>query len=294
MNYPRYLRYRTFLSSMVTSQKYKTTEDFFNFSEDFDILCTGSDQVWNPQCGGLNKLNPVYFLNIKQNKYKKISYAASLGAYKFNIEEKGVVSKWINDYSHISVREEYSRDEILRVSGFKEEIPVVIDPTFLLNKDEWNSVCHNIKIEEPYILLYHLNNIALIIECALQLKKKTGWKIVMMSNNISKLKGVDKNIHFCGPREFIGLIKNAQYILTDSFHGTAFSINFRKNFSSILKADNPYRCQSLLEKAQLSNRLINSIHEFNQLPINVDYSNINELEKYINHSKEVLIHFIEQ
>lgn len=294
MNYPRYIKYRRFLKSMVTKRKYKAVEDFYNFSEDFDVLCTGSDQVWNPRCGGLNKPNPVYFLNLKQRKYKKISYAASLGAYKYNNQEKEIVSKWINDYDHISVREEYSKSEIIRVSSYKQDIPVVIDPTFLLNKEDWSKICHNIIFKESYILIYHLDNISLIRECALQLKKKTGWKIVMMSNKLSRLEGVDVNVHFCGPKEFIGLIKNAQYILTDSFHGTAFSINFRKNFATILKADNPYRCKSLLDKAKLNDRLINNIQEFNQLPIETDYSHMEDLDAFINKSKETLLKFIEE
>ena len=294
MNYPRYLRYRCFLKQMVTTKKYRTIEDFYDFSEYFDVLCTGSDQVWNPQCGGLNQLNPVYFLHVKRPNYKKISYAASVGAYHYNNQEKEFVSKWINDYDHISVREEYSRNEIVRVSGYKQNIPVVIDPTFLLNKRDWSKVCHNITLKEPYILVYYLDNISLIMECAMQLKERTDWKVVMMSNKLSKLHGVDINIHFCGPREFVGLIKNAQYILTDSFHGTAFSVNLRKNFASILKPDNPYRSKTLLEKAGLTERLISNIQEFSKLPIEADYSHMESLNKYIENSKEILINFIER
>ena len=293
MNYPRFKRYRSFLSTMITHKTYNNVEEFQNITEDFDILCTGSDQVWNPKCGGLNALNPVYFLDTPKKQYKKISYAASLGAYKYSTEEATAVKKWINNYQHISVREEFTRDEIKRVSNYNQDIPIVIDPTFLLGSKALSLECNKINIGKPYILLYHLNNISLILQFAQHLKKKTGWEIIMMSNNLRKLKGVDKNIHFCGPREFIGLIKNANYILTDSFHGTAFAINFRRNFASILKTDNPYRSKSLLDKAMLGSRLIKNINEFDNLPIETDYSNITNLQKHIEQSKKILLSFIE-
>lgn len=293
MNFPRYIRYRKFLSAMVTTHKYKTIEDFQNISEDYDILCTGSDQVWNPLCSGINAINPVYFLDTYK-KYKKIAYAASLGAYKFNEAEKNVVSKLLNDYDHISVREEYTKEEVKRISNYSNEIPIVVDPTLLLDQSDWGKIANNITINQGYILIYYLDNLPLILECANYLKKQTGWQIIMMSNKFSRYAGVDKNIPFCGPREFLGLIKSANYILTDSFHGTAFSINFRKNFASILKKDNPYRAISLLEKSGLKDRLINNIQDFSKLPIKTDYSNIQNLYKHINESKNILLDFIEK
>lgn len=235
MNLPRFIRYRKFLKPMVTKRSYKSVEAFQKISENFDVLCTGSDQVWNPRCGGLNSINPVYFLDTNKKDYKKISYAASLGAYRYNEHEGHIISQWINDYTHISVREDFTKEEITRVSKYNKFIPVVIDPTFLLNKEEWFPICRNIKANNPYILIYYLDNLPLILKCAQHLKEKTGWQIITMSNKFSKLNGIDKNIHFCGPREFLGLIKNANYILTDSFHGTAFSINFSKKFCKHIK-----------------------------------------------------------
>lgn len=293
MNFPRYIRYRKFLRVMVTKHKYKTIKDFQNISENFDILCTGSDQVWNPLCSGLNTINPVYFLDT-QKQYKKIAYAASLGAYRFNETEKSIVTKLLNNYAHISVREEYTREEVIRASNYSNDIPIVIDPTFLLDQLDWSKIANNIKINQEYILIYYLDNLPLILECAKLLKAQTGWQIIMMSNKISRHPGVDKNIPFCGPREFLGLIKNANYILTDSFHGTAFSINFRKDFASILKKDNPYRAMSLLEKAGIKDRLINNIRDFNKLSIKTDYSNIQNLDNHINNSKNILVEFIEK
>lgn len=294
MNYPRYRKFRLFMKKMISSKRYNSINEFQNIEEDYDILCTGSDQVWNPIYSGLNKLNPVYFLDTHSNKYKKISYASSIGAHQFTTEESLLVNQWLDKYSHISVREEFAKNEIKRISSKDREITVVADPTFLLNQNIWSQLSHNHYLPKPYILIYSLDNISLILECARMLKSKTGWQIVRMSNFLSKPQGVDKNIHFCGPQDFLGLIKNANYIITDSFHGTAFSINFRKSFASIAKKDNPYRSKSLLCKAGLDDRLVNSIQEFENLSLNVNYSQIENLESFIVQSKKSLIDFIEK
>lgn len=94
MNIPRFYRYRWFLKSSVTSKKWNSVEELMNeFNEPFDVLISGSDQVWNPTCGGLvDKLNPVYYLAFAdRKKYKKVAYASSIGSYRFNETEQVLI-----------------------------------------------------------------------------------------------------------------------------------------------------------------------------------------------------------
>lgn len=108
MNMPRFYRYRQFLKSSVTAKEWHSVDELMNgFDEPFDVLISGSDQVWNPTCGGLvDKLNPVYYLAFAPSgKYKKVAYASSLGSYRFNKEEQASVKKWLNEYDHLSTRE---------------------------------------------------------------------------------------------------------------------------------------------------------------------------------------------
>lgn len=298
MNMPRFKRYRKFLKDSVSDKSWHSVQDLMKgFNEQYDILISGSDQVWNPTCGGLiYKLNPCYYLAFADHdKYKKIAYASSIGSYRFNEDEKMLVKKWLEDYHHLSTREQAGKEHL--ESFINKEIKVVLDPTLLLRKENWLDVANNVnKIKKiKYVLVYYIDEIAECVEYARRIADKYGWKVAMMSNTAKKFPGVDINIPFCGPAEFLWLFDNAQYIVTNSFHGTAFSVNFNKNFISVIKRNSPQRAQTLLNNVGLSNHLLTNINQIERLEENIDWSMVNKKLNLLRvDSIEYLINAIEK
>lgn len=295
MNQPRFIRYRKFLKSSVTIKKWNSVKEMMEgFNEPYDILISGSDQVWNPTCGGLiDKLNPCYYLAFaKSTKYKKIAYASSLGSYRYNEDEQICVRKWLNDYSQLSTREFAGAEHLKDILG--KEVKVVLDPTLLLNKKQWSEVAEPVSIKGKYVLVYYIDEIAECVEYARKVADKQGWSVVMMSNTLSRFPGVDHNIPFCGPAQFLWLFNHAEYIVTNSFHGTAFSVNFNRPFISVIKRNSPQRAQTLLKNVGLSERLLTDISQIEKLSSHIDWESVNKkLNELKCDSEEYLINAIE-
>lgn len=276
MNMPRFYRYRQFLKSSVTTKEWNSVDELMNgFDEPFDVLISGSDQVWNPTCGGLvDKLNPVYYLAFASSgKYKKVAYASSLGSYRFNQEEQVSVKKWLNDYEHLSTRETAGSEHLKDILG--KEVKVVLDPTLLLNQEQWRLASKPVSLKEKYVLVYYIDEIAECVEYARKVADKHGWKVAIMSNTLRPFPGVDMNIPFCGPAQFLWLFDHASYVVTNSFHGTAFSVNFNKDFISVIKRNSPQRAQTLLQNVGLPERLLTDISQVDNLSDNIDWTTVN-------------------
>lgn len=297
MNRPRYNRYRKFLKSSVSAKTWHSVDELMrDFHEPYDLLISGSDQVWNPTCGGLiDKLNPCYYLAFAdQKKYKKIAYASSLGSYRFNDEEIMSVGKWLGEYAHLSTREQAGKEHL--ESFLKRDVKVVLDPTLLLNREEWIRIATPVsKVKkEKYVLVYYIDEIAECVEYARKVADAHGWKVAMMTNTAKRFPGVDVNIPFCGPAEFLWLFDNAQFVCTNSFHGTAFSVNFNKNFISVIKRNSPQRAQTLLNNVVLPERLLTDIEQVDSLSEHIDWATANEkLNRLRADSIDYLINSIE-
>ena len=273
---PRSRRYFKFIAPMLSNVLYYSFEVFKNrFSEEFDVLVSGSDQIWNPKCTG-DVLNPAYFLAfVSKEKYKKISYASSIGSYVYNIEEQKYVSKWLGEYAHLSSREQQGADQLM--SFLNKNVKVVLDPTLLLDREEWISHAERVNLNEKYVLVYYIDELEEVMEYARNMADKIGAKVALISNMINKPKGVDIIVRHCGPAQFLWLFDNAEYICTNSFHGTAFAVNFNKNFVSILKRNSPQRQQTLLRNVGLISRLLDNISQLGKLPLKVDFSEANKM-----------------
>ena len=193
-------------------------------NNNYDMFITGSDQVWNPE---ITKFDWTYFLDFVTDKEKKVSYAPSFGITKFPENEKETAKKYLQEFKAVSVREEAGREIIKGISNQNAE--VVVDPTLLLNKEEWESKIKFKPDLKHYILVYLPHNKKLAFNFVNKLKKKTGLPVVYLSISPKIQMGV-KTIYDASPDEFLGWIKNADYVVTGSFHGTAFSINLNKQF----------------------------------------------------------------
>lgn len=273
-NLPRLYRYRSFITPLLSNKRYNSLEELQSFNEKFDILISGSDQIWNPICGGLNKINPAYFLTFaSKDKYKKISYGSSIGSYVYDEKEKQQVRKWLNEYSHVSTRELSGAMQLESI--INKPVKVVLDPTLLLNKDGWMQYASSIKIKSKYVLVYYIDELDEVVSYARVIADKLNLKVALITNMAKRHPKVDINIPHCGPAQFLWLFANATYIVTNSFHGTAFAVNFNKDFVSVIKRNSPQRAQTLLKNVGLYERLLTNIDELDKIPLNVDFKEAN-------------------
>lgn len=260
-------------------------ENISDYVKKYDILIFGSDQIWNMSEKIYDRSN-VYFGDFDFCG-KKVSYAASFGE-SIEIAQNNInfIKDKLEQFSAISVREKSGCD-FLSNNNIKNTF--VVDPTLLLTKTEWELLCRSSKskkIPSKYILYYSVNCRKYSWSVAKKLSKLTGLKVINLEEH-PKILGAGFINDYCeGPNEFLELIKNAEYIVTNSFHGTVFSILFQKklvpvfdtNEGEVIKEERKY---SLLEMAGLLD-IVTTNDNFKDVKV---YNNINykEVEKNIGH-----------
>ena len=221
-----------------------------------DVYCTGSDQVWNDYLEGT--FDKSYFLNFVPSQTPKIAFSASFGRDDIQHEELASVRDLLEQYNAISVREESGLKILSEIDV--ENKTCVLDPTFLLSKEDWMSL--SIPVEEKnYILVYKLHEDSLTSDIALEIAKRTGKKIIRISSDY--LKRIKRGKTIVAPRveEFISYIANASLVVTDSFHATAFSLNLNVPFVSVKWKMFNDRIETILHKVGLENRSVTTSQE---------------------------------
>ena len=235
---------------------------------EYDVFFTGSDQVWNPDC---TKYDKTYFLDFAENS-KKNAYAASFGVSVIDEKYRADFNKLLGSFQNISVRETRGAEIVKDFSG--RESTVVLDPTLLLNKKQWMEIASPTKYSKgKYVLVYMLVNSKSLMDFALKLGKEKNLPVVCIGNGRAQVTYASD----IGPREFVKLFDKAEYVVTNSFHGTAFSINFNKNFFVELhnmKNSRNSRMEEVLNLFGLSGRLIIN-GECAEKDTAVDYSHVN-------------------
>lgn len=259
-------------------------EDFYVNIPEYDIFVCGSDQIWNPTFYGC--CHPIYYLDFVPNEKKRVAYAPSIGIK--NIEEcyQKDLKKFVEKFDSVSVREFNSISQLQSICD--KEIEWVLDPTLLLRKDEYDIFFSRISIpQEPYIFCYLFGDKDDTEDIKNRVKDILGFKVVSIPFVSREILSSDEKFDDAGPIEFINLIKNAAFVLTDSFHATAFSINFQVPFISLLRQKDSDRNEmssrlySLLNKLHLEERLVKNIADIPQELLNVDFSKSNKLlEQY--------------
>lgn len=195
---------------------------------DYCIFITGSDQVWN-----MAWFDPNYFLEFVPNDKKKISYAASLGNNVLAEEEKEYFKKILPTFDAISVREKEMVD-LLQPLVPNKKVEWVVDPTLLLEREEWDKICPERRVKEQYLFCYFLGHDKRLRKLAKKYAKNHNLKIV----NLPHLCGINKadigfgdyKLYDVAPNDFISLIKYSECVFTDSFHACVFSGIYNKNF----------------------------------------------------------------
>lgn len=261
-------------------------EDFKKLNDEFDFFIVGSDQVWNTYWEGKN---PFFYLNFVLPQ-KRISYAASFGINSIDKKYKDMIATELKKFNIISVREEQGKKIINEM--IEKEVEVLVDPTLLLSTEEWKTFSRNSRysnITEKYIVTYFLGKDKHKKELR-KLNKKTGYKII----NLIDLN--QKEFYSANPIDFVYLIKNAEYVFTDSFHACVFSIIFDKEFwvtsrQALTSGSMNSRIENLLNKFSMSDRFIDKIDDLQRLS-NCSKINKSLKEKIINEEKEKSVKFL--
>lgn len=281
--------FKKYLNIFYRLSKEHYTDPFKIKKGEYDILVAGSDQIWNPAITG-NKLDKAFLLEF-DDKAKKISYASSIGSKNIREEDKKEFENAFEDFSAISVREEFAAIQLQPLSSIN--IEVVCDPTFLLKKVEWRRFWTKYSAltlkEEKYILTYFVS-----------LDKYTERYINLVKNYSSKLKlpvwsiqfssyyqkNCDKKILGASIADFVNLIDNAALVITDSFHGVAMSLNMNTDFVALENRANPERVNNLLDNLLLKERIELKAENY----FEIDYKVINlKINRMREHAAEWLL-----
>lgn len=277
----RYKKFEAFIRDVLPSTKpYHTLKALRNAEFDYDIMITGSDQVWNGSLSG--GINGAYFLDFGDKNIKRISYAASIGKDEFNEEEKPVVQEYLKDLDYISVREEKAKNAVEELTD--KEVDLVLDPTLLLDKEKYDKLKKKFPVKGgDYIFVHnvHLTRVDVRLNAIVEeISARTGLPVVNNRADYTFKNEIGK-FSEGGPEEFLGVIDGAKFVITNSFHATVFSIIYEKNFITVPHFKNPDRMVNLLKSFGIENHLISDIKDIpadlNEL--NVDYAKVNELRK---------------
>ena len=268
------------------SPKEYNKNNIIEANNDYDLFVTGSDQVWNFK---LNYDDENYFLDFVTDDKKKNSYAASFGTNKINEEQKIRICKQLNKFNKISVREEEGKKFIEEITGKDSEL--VLDPTLLLNKYEWENIISNERIKrEKYIFVYIIAYTPTLLEFARKLGKERKCKVICFHTSYQKYRGM-KNLTKVSPQDFLNYIKNAEAVVTSSFHGMCFSINLQKEFYYELdenKVNNNSRLKTLAATLNLEDRRIINGKCTNNI---IDYTDVT---KKLEAERKRSVRFIEE
>lgn len=253
-----------------STKRYYTIDDLNNTK--YDILIVGSDQLWNPVIS--NGIDPVFLLNFGKPK-KKISVATSMGSYNLNEHDSEIFKKCFKDFSSISVREKHAIEQLQPLVS--QKIKELLDPTLLLDKKTWlEEYAKDSKYyesNEKYILTYFVGGEKYKYKNkVIEYSKKLGLPVWSIQYSNYNWKETDRKILGASIIDFIALINNATLVLTDSFHGVAFSVNLGTDFVALTNTQNPIRVKEFLNKLNLDDRIDMDSNKFHK----VDFSKVND------------------
>ena len=294
-------KYKEFRKEINLSRSSNTYNDLTKLAKErYSDVIVGSDQLWLP----VNIVADYYTLNWVPDNINKVSYSTSFGVSNIPNKYYDLYRNFLKKIKHLSVREDTGVKIIKKITNIDANL--VCDPTILLTKEEWDTVAVKQRlINEKYILCYFLGKNIEHRKFVERLKEKTGYKIVSINHADEYVKYSDK---FCdiapydiGPREWINLVKNAEIVCTDSFHGTVFSLiynkifyNFRR-YNSRSNASTNSRIDSLLNIVEVNNeRILTGLEDIDEvLKYRINFEKINyNLNRFREESKEWLLNAI--
>lgn len=280
--------------TQVTDFFYRNKKQLEQNPPIFDVYVTGSDQTWSPRVSGGYNETPM-FLNFAIPGSKKGAYAPSLGTPIITDNDRNILKTELKGFEILSCRENSGAEILREITG--KDVKKVLDPTLLLTDSEWRNISIAPSIKKgKYILCYFLGDRLYYRKFANKLSLELNLPIYYIPVSWRDCKKKNNLLFDVGPREFIGLIDNAKVVLTDSFHGTAFSSNLNTPFYSFVKhsggkksADNS-RLFDFLSSINLENRMIESYDDDSEIQFEeINFTPVNDiLEKQRSLSFEVI------
>ncbi len=269
------LKERSMMREFINKYIPVTTENYDrrrieNNPPQADAFIVGSDQIWNFKY----RLDLTYFLDfVDKSKSKIIAYAPSI-ADPWEEDKAQYIKPYLERFDFLSIRENANLAQVSTLSPANNPV-VVSDPVFLLKKEQWNSIAsHKYCIDEPYIFCYFLSVTPDAVEAVRKLREETRMKVVHFNLNALDKFNSNYNIHRGNPADFIGLISHATYVCTNSFHCSAFSIIYERNFLFVPKGMANERISNLVERFGLSDVFLNAkkLKSLTKRDFVVDYS----------------------
>lgn len=251
-------RFDEFLNHYIQLGKDKFDEksDLSVLNAKYDKFICGSDQIWNYQC---TDFTTAYLLDFVEDKSKCISYAPSIGIENIEPPYRDIYARLLSGFGALSAREKIGADCISDITG--RVVETVPDPVLLLTKDEWLKIIPGRIMNGKYIFCYYIGDVPRMRDFAISMHKKTKLPLVVVNMNLRDQLYINKKEYSAGPLEFLSLLKNCEYVCTNSFHAVMFSILFHKNFwvfTNSNKGSSKSRIEHITSYYGLTQRVINT------------------------------------
>ena len=253
----------------LTQDTYFSSDQLVENPPEADVYCAGSDQIWNSSWN--QGFIPAYFLKFGNASTRRISFSSSIGKTSLEDWEKPLFKEALSDFASITVREA-SAVQLLDGIGIKSKH--TLDPTLAISPDFWNEFSSPRMIADDYVLIYQLNKNKEFDDFAKRFSRNKKLKLVRICYWFDHALLPGKGIVVPSVEEFVSLFKHASYIITDSFHGTAFSLNLSKEIICIYPNDFSTRLDSLLHITGAQSRHLTDYHDLSIAEQPLDFHKI--------------------
>jgi len=258
-----------------TGKIYKSADEANELNRYYDKFIVGSDQVWNYKNNGGDF---AFLLNFVDDDAKKISYSSSFGTLEIPLELKYQYVKYLSKINKIAVRETYGVNLVKQLTG--RDAKLVLDPVFLLSKQQWESLVPQDKIKEPYVFFYtnRDNQISEFFkQTNFELKGRKLYKLTR-STSIGDLLNYNIKVKYTmSPYEFIRVIRDSELVVSASFHCISLAIILNKPFVAILTGDQgkDERISNILHLLDLDNRILTTKMGENEIYNHINFDKVN-------------------
>lgn len=257
----------------VTTAHYDNIDQLRQMPPEADVYIAGSDQIWNTTFP--NGTDPAYYLDFGSKKTRRISYAASFAITSISNNKREWVKEHLHNFDAISVRESSA---ITLLHNLGHEGTQVVDPVFLLDEKQWLAMADETAVDEDFVLIYDFLNSPDIANVAKRISRLYGCKIYSIGP--WPLDYANRNFRYSGPRTFITLASKARCVVSNSFHGSAFSIIFRRPFFVVERGDGlNTRMHDLLSHYNIPDRIVTTQATDAQLIADIDYDAVSDIVK---------------
>ncbi len=267
----------------LTPVKYTSVDQLRNNPPEADVYIAGSDQIWNTEFR--NGLDPTFYLDFGDSTVRRISYAASFATEGVERRHTDFLHKHLSRLDAVSIREESGKriTDLLAIQA-----DVCCDPAFLLSSEKWDRICATNPVEKDFLFVYDFERSPEVKAVAEKIAKVRGLRIYTVSER--PLGYADRDFSDCSPATFIWLIKNAKCVLSNSLHGSIFSIIYKRDFYVVNRADGlNVRMSDLMKRYGLEHRLVNPSSDNATLSQHIDYTKVGPgLQHDIDYSKQWL------